>query len=857
MHHISKIFLKSADTRAWLLVVFSLILSVLAICGTVTSGWWVGEIWNSQFNGIYFSIFSFFLFITYFLALRFRAVFLFLILIPLAFFIGLTGFAPVTSVVWIWICAFFIGAGIRSSRVDRKLSVFNLSNAAVGFAAIGTIVGLLAHFPINVPTLYFVFFSALSIVGAFRCRQAWWRNWPVFRLHGSVCRPVSECIIGAFVLLGGTLVLAVTMLPELGYDALTYHLTLSTKMLELGFWRFDVTMYIWSVIPFGADWLFVPTYFLGGEYGARLLNSSFLLATAFAIYFLLEPRVGKLAALSAAALLLTWPISYLETTTAFIEAPLAFFFMLSLKEIVGGSKNERGTWVTLGIVAGFGCAIKLLGVLILPFLLIGAVIRALNGRFEPMRVQTLSAGIAAFLIISLQPYVVAFLRTGNPVFPFFNNIFRSPYFATVNPFGVGGGFANPLYVMPLRIRMFWDMTINSVPFGEFPAAGALGIALFVLAPVAVVASVIFRRWWVFACICSAFSYVILVFHSQAYLRYAFPALPWLFVAGGYAMAKFPRPSLSTTALVSFLCLVNLARFPVGLWSLQQFDIRMLWNRHTGAEMVLRNKPEVVVGEILSKMGVYNGEKILLLGVEPIYSAYPDGTIADSWHSWPYFESASQDRAAGKTLITTVARSGADLIVHSVGRGFAGEAELIENSIQEFRVKDVRVARVKPEIRFTHSLFSRERLVNSDVVAYRGYGWQLNGAEILPDGISVRVDSPITQRVDFKPANSNENDAAGTNFASPLFPIRHIEYSVLIEMQVSCPKGQSFRSQINWNDADGKFIATDIEVHSCENGDTEIKRISYKPHSAVSGIVYGGSHDQRPVIIKKISLRTTS
>lgn len=826
---------------------------LLAIYGVIHSGWWSQVIWVTPFNREGFVYLCLLCFAAYFLALKLKAWSLPLLLFPLAFFIGITGFAPVVAVVWFWACAFLVGAGITFSVTDNQFRIFTLSNAAVGFAAMGTIVGLLAHLPINVPVMYLGLFSTLAALGAFRCLRGGRFRVPVWPTFTFVKRPVSECIMGALALLGATLVLVVTMAPAMGYDALAYHLTIPAKMLELGFWRFDVTLYIWSVMPFGGDWLFVPPYFLGGESAARLVNSSFLLATAYAAYQLLLPRLGRAMALSAPALLLTWPISLLEVGSTFVEAPLAFFFMMSLNELVGTNRQKGGRWMVLGIIAGYGCSIKLLGALILPFLLAGAILRSLQGRFERMRVPALCLGVLCFLIVCIPPYLVAFLKTGNPLFPFFNSIFRSPYFMVGSVFQNGSDFANPFYVRPLQFRTFWDMTINSMPYGEFQATGVLGIALIVLVPLSALAAIFARRWWVLACIASVFAYGILVFHNQAYLRYIFPALPWLFVAAAFALSQLPRPAWTATGLVALLCLVSLARFPVGHWAFAQFDAKLLWDRSIGERMLLRNKPEVVVGEIMSKLAEYRGKRILLLGVDPIYSAYPDGTIADAWHSWSFFQSKLGD----KTILTSVARSGAEVIVYSVGRGFAGEAELAKNSTEEFRVGDVRIARLNPDVRFAHSLFARERVLDPDVGAQHGGRWQLNGAEVVADGISARLDTAIAQAVDFKPPAVATEPNKIKFFAKPLLPVAPVLEPVLLEMSVSCPEGQTFRSQVNWHDVTGKFLAADLEVHACQKEQTEVRRILYKPQDAVSGIVYGSSHDQRPVIIKKISLRTAT
>jgi hypothetical protein len=827
--------------------VLTLFLLAIAVYGATSMGWWGQRIFASATNREHYIILTLVFFVIFISGLKLGLPFLALVTFPLAIYIGLNGFGPVGAVLWIWTCAILIGAFLTSITTMASTPIVSLRNAAVGFALIGTIVSFLAHFPVNIPSIYFFLFSTISLLSGWQLLRSGRLKFSTVNSIKLAQRSRSEIALSSIVLFGITVSTAVTMLPDLGYDALAYHLTIPAHMLEIGYWRFDVKQYIWSVMPFGGDWLFVPPYFLAGEQGARLLNTSFLFAIAFACYRILVPRIGSTIALTAPAILLTWPLSFLEIGSAFIEAPLAFFFIMAFFEIVGPAPGKKGRWIVLAIFAGYACAIKLLGVLILPFLLLGAILRSRSEQFETLKTSKLFIGTIVFLLFCLPPYIVAMLKTGNPVFPFFNSVFQSQDFIIGSLFGNGDDFSNSFYKREIGLRTFWDMNINSKMFGEFQNQGALGIVLLVFIPLSIFSSICARRWWMLAGVCSVIGYILFVFQSQAYLRYVFPVLPWILVIGSWALSRLPHPTRIGTIIVIFLCFVNIVRFPVAHWPLQQFNLHLLHNKAFDNAFFLRSKPEAVIGEIVRKMDVYKKKKILLLGLDPVYSTFPDGTISDAWHSWTFFAPALKD----EKISSSIARSGAEVVIHTIGRGYSREAEIMEITTERFRLGDIRVGEVKQEL-----LYTRERLNNPDLSIHKGAGWNLNGASMSPLGIEVNNDITINQVIDFK-YKRLPSLAPDLARLVKLILLSNVNTDrILLEMNVICLPGQSFRSQINWLDANNKFISTDIAVHSCNLAGTDVNRTLLRPAKAEIGIVYGGSTDEKYVTINKISIRST-
>lgn len=813
---------------------FSLLVFVFvafALGATYSAGWWDRPVWLQASGRDHFTVMTVVAYLLYLLLTRLGWSIPALLGLPLALYAGAVGLGPLTAVVWFWCCATCIGAYLtatsRQGGATLTDPLWSMRHAAVGFAVCGALIATLAHYPVCSPLVFLVLFSALAIA-ATRVLQRQGIN--LLPAKPSLTKRYSwnDSLLTAMLLLGVTMVVMVTLLPDVGHDALSFHLNVPARMLASGLWRFDVTEYVWAVMPFGADWLYVPPYFLGGEQAARLMNSSFLLGLSYAAYRMLTGvlETCKLAALALPSILLTLPLAMLEVGSAYIEAPLAFFFMLALTEIAGeksASAQPTGRWIVLGVLAGYICAIKLPGVLLIPLLGLLALWRAYEGKFERYRWSSLLVGFGVFLLFSVPTYLVAWYKTGNPVFPFFNSLFKSPFFDTQT------SFTNPLFVKAIGLSTIWDMSIHSCNFGEFSADGALGIAFLIFIPLSLIAAFWRRQLFVLWINLAALVYVGLCFHNQAYLRYAFPALPWLLCTGVWALSSLlsSRPAV-LTLVVLLLSVINLTRFPVVYWPFQAFRLELLWSHTARDEFFSGSKPQAIAGDMLSQMTDYKNEKVLILDatsdVDPTYNHFPTGTIAASWHSWPYYASSISD----EHLAASIARSGASVIVYPVGRGYRFEQEARNLSDDIFRIKDIHVAKVKQtEI---NKQFQYELIKNPDFVDGT-QAWISNDTQFHNGRFSASVSAPVTQAVD----------------------VRSIDV-VLLSLRVSCSAGQRFRSQINWNDGTGKMISTDIQVHPCQPDGT-VSRILLKPAGATTAIVYGGSHDEYPVTIEQISLRT--
>lgn len=784
----------------------------LALGATVHYGWWHSTVWAHPSVGLRFYILVGVLFLSFLTSLTMGQKWP-VILFPLGLLAANGGFGAISSVVWIWMSALCLGRLVADGLRARVPDGHTATIAALGFASLSTAISVLSHFPVNRPVIYFVLL-ALPVAYRWRYLLSAVSGILVALTNKDGQSSLGERVGVATVMSGVTLCVILTLLPDVGHDALSTHLNIPVRMLESAQWKFDVREYVWAVMPFGVDWLYVPAYFFGGELAARLLNTSFLFSTAVLIFQVVARTGGRSVGLLCAAILLTLPISNLEINTLFIECGLAYFFCVIFVEAVWAESGFPGQWVVLGGLVGFSCAIKLPALLLLPFVLGSAIIAVGNKKFESVSMKSVVPAVAIFIVFCSAPYVVAWYKTGNPVFPFFNQIFKSPYFDS------GAAFTNPIYVKNIGVESVWESTLKSEVFGEFGNSGALGLFALVAMPTAFAAALLRRHVVAFAALITLLGYSYLIFRNQAYLRYVFPVVSLALMLLGWSLSLDARRR-SVDWLLFTLVIVNVLRWPVGHWTLAPFEVDWAWSAEARDRYFSRSQPAALAGQILAKLKSESGKRIALFGVVPAYAYFPSGTVADVWHSWPFWRAAVGELS----LRPRLARASIDIVVFPVGTGWRFEREAIDLSDELFSIDGVRVGRVKPE-----ALFGVETIpVTKPALDIEGWHAQTHRRD--NEGVWASVSAPVIRVVDV---------GGRTSF--------------FLSTSVRCAKSQLFRSQINWLDDKGNIIRPDIAVHQCSGDVASVKRVIRVPDGARSAVVLGSSHDDREVEFLEISLK---
>jgi hypothetical protein len=434
--------------------------------------------------------------------------------------------------------------------------------------------------------------------------------------------------------------------PEVGYDALAMHLQAPLLIAAIHRWPFDITRYAWAVMPMGADWTFTAAYLLGGEGAARLLNFSFGILACRLLYELVRLHARQDVALASVALFASVPLAFLETSTLFVENLwLAFLLgtlLLALDYLRTSSSNAP---IALAFLAAGAMQCKVIGVVwVAPLLAyFGYVVWRRRSFREIAAVEVALLGLAA--VIAAWPYLNAWLRTGNPVFPFMNALFRSPWYYTE------ASFNNPIYNAPLRPWSVYEIVWASGPFIE-GKDGAVGFHWLLLFPLIVLAFTRPRSREQWFCLALAVVVFVAVFSQQSYLRYLLPFFALVAMLGGWALAEIPDGRSTRRAIWligAILCAVNVRLMYTASWPNADLCTNCAVDARTRREYIARYLPDRVVADYLNR-NLPNARFGFFMLNAPSPAGFVGYSRAGNWHDYPLYDALTMARNAGDILV---------------------------------------------------------------------------------------------------------------------------------------------------------------------------------------------------------------
>ena len=425
----------------------------------------------------------------------------------------------------------------RSARLDFSLTTL------IGFAALTILLPPALTF---VP--HFLFFKAgLWLLPACYVKELWQ---VVGKLRVRVAPlPKVEIARLSAVAVGMTFAATFCNIPDVTFDSLLMHLNIPFRLNTLGGTFLDPAQVYWAFYPQGIDHLFaVATWGLDFITPKMISFLALLLAINVFRKLLGETRLRTYTV----AFCLACPILLQQVTQSFIDLIWSIYIVLAAlifrargSEKDGINPFSRTFTVTLFLLAG--CASKLFtACYLIPFLpfLVPALLR-----LKPREMGAVM--ILGFLALWWGWY--GFLRTGNPIFPLYNNLWHSPLFST-EPFG------DNRWYRTLSWRSLWDLTLNANYFGEIDP-GAFGLSFTFALPLACLAALRAHRrsgprFLLFILLVGG----VLVLCLQPYYRYLLPTVLGLHVLAAYApedenrgwIARWLNPSLVWFAAIALV-----------------------------------------------------------------------------------------------------------------------------------------------------------------------------------------------------------------------------------------------------------------------------------------------------------------
>ncbi|HEY1221675.1 MAG TPA: glycosyltransferase [Bryobacteraceae bacterium] len=436
----------------------------------------------------------------------------------------------------------------REDRIETQLLATLLGGSVFVFAMY-----LTARLPVHYPA---VWLAALAAPVALGWRGVLRRARAVAAQLRTVARGApAERFALAFLLFILGIHWLVTLKPEAGADALAMHLAIPANIAAHHAFSIQPARLLWSVMPMGADFGFSIVYLLGGEMAARLLNLAWLLALEGLLYGAVRRWLPRSPAWLLAALFAATPLVELVTGSLFIENLLAALILGMMVALWRYAESGSPRFLfAAAVLAGSALSTKFgafaFVVPALPFFVWEA-----RRRPRPAGAGWLAMALAG--AAALPPYVIAWWKTGDPLFPYLGKLFPHSMAPAPNI------ITDSRFHAPLQLRTLFDLTFHTHNFYE-GQDGSFGFQYLLLIPLVLAGVWAARNRAAASAAVVALVSCLIVLPAQPNARYIYASLP-LWIAAFAAVLAWTRDRhawIYRGAIVLFACAAAL-----GVWFL--------------------------------------------------------------------------------------------------------------------------------------------------------------------------------------------------------------------------------------------------------------------------------------------------
>lgn len=557
-----------------------------------------------------------------------------LIVAGLAGYLALgVGIGPAIAVALLFGSALLYGRGVLALVFRAGPDVPGWSQSIfVGLAVVLAMFGLAVHVPVNYRVLYGVVlalpFACLLRPGLASTVRQELR----LRIHRGA-RILDAMPYGYLVLV--VALAAVTaryaFFPTVGYDENAHHLRLWTELALHHRYSFDVVTQVWEVAPFSVAMLHAIASLCAGEDARGALNLALLLLMYTQVWGILThfPLKQQDRALMLLVLASTPMLASLLGT---LQAEL---FLATL--IAGGTRVVmalRRPWISSGMLAVFAvaalCVATKLPGAVAGVLLIGAAFMQVGSIDTDTRVQPtlrhpilLALAIVVLSITALGAYAYAWKATGNPFFPLYNGIFKSPFFEAVN-------FSDRRWNPGFTLQSYWNVFFRTSSFNESKdfVAGFQYLFLPLIALLGLSRSIGRKALPVLIALAG---FGIVMFYMTQYWRYMFPVFPLATVLIGTLFRDNHDRWLPMLRSVVLACIaLNLYFLPGISWV---FDNASPQQAYTEARKTLIANRYAAPKQLTAYVNDrYPGATVLYPGSAPFGATLRGSPIYTNWYA---------------------------------------------------------------------------------------------------------------------------------------------------------------------------------------------------------------------------------
>lgn len=561
--------------------------------------------------------------------------------------IGALGLSAIAALLVLLSASLVLGEKMQ----ERTGSLGYVTSVLCGIAVITGVTGWLLPFHIHGFLAYLVVLGAVSYFGRRRVVRAF--HFARFRWGLAVSTAPVSAAFSVFIIAVAAIAL---LLPTIQFDDISYHMLLPTQLLSLGRYKMDVASQGWALAPWASDIFQGYVAILVGRLERGAADACWFLISLFGLWQLgqiIGLRAG-LRWLALAAYASIPLVAYLNASMQAENAIAAATVMLVVIAAKGLRYNKDGTILPFVIISGLLVALKATqALLVLPFASV-LLVRYTPARFVRLVIPKLPLG----LLVCGSSYFYAWYITGNPVYPIFNGIFKSPFGPPVN-------FSDSRWNQGLHWDTIWQITFHTGKFQEvYP--GALGFTLLALSGCVLIS--IFRarlRWMSLPLLFCMLS----MFLGTQYVRYILPTMAPLLSVALMVWQEMDFRKVGAFVLASLISL-NTIFIPSCNYL---FNDDIVWRMLGGingtqddalAKIEKQIAPEFPMQRYLQSRYGQNYFVYLADPARPFLGPFQGRAVISNWYD-PSFKSAAakaDEDTSGAGWIELFARTGVDHVI---------------------------------------------------------------------------------------------------------------------------------------------------------------------------------------------------
>ena len=419
--------------------------------------------------------------------------------------------------------------------------------------------------------------------------------------------------------------------------------------------------------------------------------------------------------------------------------------------------------------------------------------------------------------------MTAWWLTGNPIFPYFNQIFNSPLWPNSN-------FEDSRWSKGLSWDFIYRVTFQSGKYLEAsPGAGGFQWLLVFLPGLAVLVTSVHRRGM--GLVAVATLSILLCFQSMAYLRYIFPAFAVLVAVIGVGISAIPTSAVLQMRLVyaaaAAAALLNMLFYSAGPFVYRDFPIKAIFSDTHRESYLLQRLPIRNAVKLVNALN-FQRTPVAVFGTPQVAGLSANALMAN-WYNHnfqnQFFAVKTKQDVADLLLQNRVEF----IISDSAANEFKAQYELLNQvTTKVSQFGSISVTRFNNDYRF-----KKELLLNPDFSAAQG--WLISDNSLFDSNSSTvltSVSTPVTQSIKVSPGQRYKN-------------------TVMARCHNSKTQG---RVQVNWHDSKGRFIRPDIQVFDCSADWDEITMDVIAPDNVATATVFATGHTNMPLIFKSVSFK---